>query len=217
LKCSTKGVMQGLIALAMGLLISGAGAQQSNWRSLFDGKTLDGWQQVGPGGFVIEEGLLKSQGGMGLLWYTPEKFSNVEMRIVFRNPGGKNSGVFVRIPQQPNEPWMPVNKGYEVQIDNNADAFHTTGVLYSLTKALAQPTVVGEWNTLLIRLEGNRTSVAVNDVLVTDFTEGDPVPPKVEWYEPDRGPRPESGYIGVQNHGEEDIVYFREISVRSLR
>lgn len=111
---------------------------------------------------------------------------------------------------------MPVNKGYEVQIDNNADEFHTTGVLYSLTKALAQPTVVGEWNTLVIQLKGNRTSVKVNDVLVTDFTEGDSVPPKVQWYEPDRGPRPESGYIGIQNHGEDDIVYFRDISVRPL-
>ncbi len=216
MKGSTGRLIQGLTGLAMGLLMNTVNGQSSDWRSLLDGKTLDGWQQVGPGGFVIEDGLLKSEGGMGLLWYTPEKFSNVEMRIVFRNPGGKNSGVFVRIPQAPTEPWMPVNKGYEVQIDNNADEFHTTGVLYSLTKALAQPTVVGEWNTLLIRLEGNRTSVTVNGILVTDFTEGDPVPPKVEWYEPDRGPRPESGYIGVQNHGEEDTVYFREISVRSL-
>ncbi len=205
------------VSLITVLIISymvGNVSAQENWRSLYDGQSLDGWQQVGPGNFVIENGLLKSQGGMGLLWYTQEKFSDVEIKVVFRNPGGKNSGVFIRIPEQPSEPWMPVNKGYEVQIDNNADEFHTTGVLYSLTKALAQPTVVGEWNTLLIRLEGNRTSVRVNDVLVTDFTEGDSVPPKVEWYEPDRGPRPESGYIGIQNHGEDDIVYFRDISVR---
>jgi hypothetical protein len=213
----SKSALLGVAALATGAMLSMTFAQEESWRSLFDGDSLTGWQQVGPGEFVIEQGLLKSQGGMGLLWYTGEKFSNVELKVVFRNPGGKNSGVFVRIPEQPTEPWMPVNRGYEVQIDNNADEFHTTGVLYSLTKALAQPTVVGEWNTLLIRLDGDRTSVKVNDVLVTDFTEGDAVPAKVEWYEPDRGPRPESGYIGVQNHGSEDIVYFREISVRSLR
>ena len=52
---------------------------------------------------------------------------------------------------------------------------------------------------------------------MTDFSEGDQVPAKKEWYEPDRGPRPNAGYIGVQNHGEEDVVYFREISVRSLK
>ena len=206
-----------LLVLLVSIFVALPLAAQEQWRSLFDGKSLDGWQQVGPGNFVIEDGLLKSQGGMGLLWFTAEKFSDVELSVLFRNPGGKNSGVFIRIPEPPTEPWMPVNKGYEVQIDNNADEFHTTGVLYSLTKALAQPTVVGDWNTLLIRLEGDRTLVKVNNVVVTDFTEGDAVPEKKEWYEPDRGPRPQAGFIGVQNHGNEDTVYFREISVRSLR
>jgi hypothetical protein len=74
-----------------------------------------------------------------------------------------------------------------------------------------------EWNTMLIRLTGDRTQVELNGIVVTDFSEGDEVPEKKEWYEPDRGPRPSAGYIGVQNHGEEDVVYFREISVRSLK
>ena len=52
--------------------------------------------------------------------------------------------------------------------------------------------------------------------LVTDYTEGDPVPTKKEWYEPDRGPRPERGYIGLQNHGDEAHVHFKEVSVRPL-
>ena len=66
-----------------------------------------------------------------------------------------------------------------------------------------------------INLDGDRTLIRVNNILVTDYTEGDPVPAKKEWYEPDRGPRPVSGFIGIQNHGAEDTVYFREISVRS--
>jgi hypothetical protein len=192
-------------------------ADDLEWRPLFSGSDLTNWQQVGPGAFSIEDGLLKSSGGMGLLWYTPEKFSDTEIRVVFRNPGGKNSGVFIRIPEQPTEPWMPVNRGFEVQIDNNADEFHTTGVLYSLTRANAQPSMSDEWNTMLIRLTGDRTQVELNGIEVTDFSEGDEVPAKKEWYEPDRGPRPNAGYIGVQNHGEEDIVYFREISVRPLK
>jgi hypothetical protein len=68
-----------------------------------------------------------------------------------------------------------------------------------------------------ITLDGPRTIVHVNGVLVTDYTEGDPVPPKKVWYEPDRGPRPLEGYIGLQNHGPDDVVYFKEISVRPLR
>jgi hypothetical protein len=58
--------------------------------------------------------------------------------------------------------------------------------------------------------------VHVNDTLVTDYTEGDPVPPKEADYEPDRGPRPAEGYIGLQNHGEGDTVYYRRVRVRPL-
>lgn len=206
--------LSGLVLCSV--LTNVSGAEGLEWQTLFSGVDLADWQQVGPGAFTIEDGLLKSSGGMGLLWYTPKKIGDAEIRVVFKNPGGKNSGVFIRIPEQPTEPWMPVNRGYEVQIDNNADEFHATGVLYSLTRAEVQPSMPDEWNIMLIRLEGDRTTVEVNGVLVTDYSEGDEVPPKKEWYEPDRGPRPTSGYFGVQNHGEEDIVYFREISVRSL-
>ena len=43
------------------------------------------------------------------------------------------------------------------------------------------------------------------------------MPPKKGAWEPDRGPRPRIGYIGLQNHGDKDTVFFREVSVRSLR
>ena len=33
-------------------------------------------------------------------------------------------------------------------------------------------------------------------------------------YEPERGPRQKSGYIGLQNHDAKDVVWFREVSVR---
>ena len=67
-----------------------------------------------------------------------------------------------------------------------------------------------------ITLKGDQTIVKVNGKLVTDFHEGDPVPPKVEDYEPDRGPRPKAGYIGLQNHSDEDEVFFKEISYKKL-
>ena len=43
---------------------------------MFDGKDLNGWEHVGPGRFVLEDGLLKTEGGMGLLWYKGRKFGN---------------------------------------------------------------------------------------------------------------------------------------------
>ena len=49
-----------------------------------------------------------------------------------------------------------------------------------------------------------------------EFKEGDPVPERKFDYEPYPGIRPEYGYIGMQNHGEKDIVFFKEVSVRPL-
>lgn len=163
----------------------------------------------------MEDGTLRTDGGMGLLWYTGQKFENVQLRIVYKGADKNNAGVFIRIPEVPTEPWMAVNKGYEVQIDDREDQYHKTGVLY-FTKAKATPGKPGTWNTMDITLDGNRTIVYVNGVLVTDFTEGEQVPEKVHSYEPDRGLRPELGYIGLQNHGNDDHIYFKEISYKPL-
>jgi hypothetical protein len=134
-----------------------------------------------------------------------------------------NSGVFIRIPIEPREEWMPVHYGYEVQIDNQPedskeDEYHVTGTLYSLTKPLARPGKPGpEWNTMDITLDGPHTVVVVNGVKVTDYTEGGPVPEKKFNFEPQRGPRPNDGYFGLQNHSDNDIVFFKEVAVRMLK
>jgi hypothetical protein len=197
--------------------------QEKNWRQLFNGSDLSGWEQVGPGQFVVEEGLLKTVGGMGMILYPAEKFSNVVIRVVYKvKDNDVNSGVFIRLPEKPADEWMAVNHGYEVQIDNGTrhvgGDYHCTGVLYSLTKAKSHPQKApGEWNTMEITIEGQRTIVYVNGEMVTDFTEGDPVTEKTRDFEPERGPRPESGYIGLQNHDELSTCWFKEIAVRPIK
>lgn len=184
---------------------------------LFNGKNLDGWQHVGPGSFVVENGLLKTQGGMGLLWYTRCKIKNAIIRVVFKMTGkDSDSGVFIRILEKPAEPWMPVNRGYEVEIGNWPGAYSSTGALYSFTKASTLPIrPIGQWNTMDIIIGGPRTIVYLNRIKVTDFREGQPVPPRMHSWDPDRGPRPDSGYIGLQNEPGQP-VYFKDISVRPL-
>jgi len=211
-----------LMAAIAALVAVPASAQTGAWRQLFNGKDLTGWEQVGPGKFVVEDGLLKTVGGMGLLYYTPNKISNSVLRVVFKvTNDNDNSGVFIRIPLPPREEWMPVNYGEEVQIYGAGDDHHCTGVLYSLTKALARPSKpVGEWNTMEITLDGPHTIIVLNGVKVTDYTEGQPVPERVKDYEPQRGRRPDAGYIGLQNHPREDKsdsgVYFKEVAVKPL-
>jgi 3-keto-disaccharide hydrolase len=185
---------------------------------LFDGKNLEGWEHVGPGSFIVEGGTLKTQGGMGLLWFTREKIGRARLQVVFKLTGkGSDSGVFIRIPEKPTEPWMPVNRGYEVEIGDWPDDYSCTGVLYTFTKALARPIKpLGEWNTLEITLDGPHTVVFLNGVKVTDFKEGDPVLPKPTGsIDPDRGPRQDTGYVGLQNHPG-DPVYFKEVSLTPL-
>ena len=93
-----------------------------------------------------------------------------------------------------------------------------TGTLYSLTKPLSKPGKPGpQWNTLEITLDGPDTVVMLNGEKVTDYTEGDAVPTKQFTYEPQRGPRPNVGWIGLQNHCENDVVLFKEVAIRPLQ
>ena len=188
------------------------------WQQLFNGKDLSGWKHVGPGEMTVENGLIQTHGGMGLLYYTDAKIGDAVIRVVYKmRDKDDNSGVYIRIPIEPREAWMPVHYGYEVQIMNGADDYHATGCLYSLTNALARPGKgSGEWNTVEITLDGPRTIVLVNGLKVTDYTEGQPVPPRKHDFEPQRGPRPNMGFIGLQNHSDADVVFFKEVAVRKL-
>jgi hypothetical protein len=197
--------------------------QNENWRQLFNGQDLTGWEQVGPGEFVVEDSVLKTVGGMGMILYPGEKFNDVIIRVVYTvKDNDCNGGVFIRLPEKPADEWEAVNNGYEVQIDNGTrhvgGDYHCTGVLYSLTKAMAHPQKApGEWNTMEITLDGPKTIVYVNGEKVTDFTEGDAVAEKTRDFEPNRGPRPLSGYIGLQNHDSLSVVYYKEVAVKPLR
>ena len=181
---------------------------------LFNGRDLDGWEHVGKGEFIVEDRALKTVGGMGLLWYTREKFGDATLRIVYRGErSNSNAGVFIRIPETPKDPWFPVHFGYEVQIQDESDKFHRTGSLYSLSTAEIFPPSADGWNTMEISLAGQTTTVTVNGAEVNVFEGSQAVPPRVKWFEPRRGPRPDAGYIGLQNHDKESTVWFKEVSV----
>ncbi len=212
-----------ILVLLSAALAGAAPAADEHWTQLFDGKDLNGWKHVGPGEDVVVDGMIKTGGGMGLLYWTGGKVGDCVIRVVYKmRDMNDNSGVYIRIPIEPREEWMPVNYGYEVQIDNHPetggeDEYHVTGTLYSLTKPLAKPGKPGpEWNTMEITIDGPHTMVSVNGVKVTDYHEGDPTPPIKFKFEPLRGPRPNEGWFGLQNHSKDDIVFFKEVAIRKL-
>jgi hypothetical protein len=180
---------------------------------LFNGINLDGWRQAGPGGFRIDNGMLVTVGGMGLLWYSARQFGNFELEVDWKvTKKSDNSGVFIRFPAPsvPNEPGgdagVAINHGYEIQIDDegapDGDMIHKTGAIYGIQPpakiASKQP---GEWNTFLIRLEGQTYNVTLNgEPVITNF----------------KGNRSMRGHIGLQNHSPKDQVFFRNIIATPL-
>src|SRR5450759_4555684 len=49
--------------------LSAGVADSTQGRQLFNGKDLTGWKQAGPGSHYVEDGFIKSKGGMGLLYW----------------------------------------------------------------------------------------------------------------------------------------------------
>ncbi|MFJ5018549.1 ThuA domain-containing protein [Streptomyces griseoluteus] len=182
---------------------------ENGYRRLFDGTSLEGWRQAGPGSFTLSaDGTLTSSGGMGLLWYAASGFSSYSLKLDWKITGDGNSGVFVGFPPS-DDPWSAVDNGYEVQIDATDVPEKTTGSVYGFQsadlaardRALNPP---GEWNTYEIRVEGERLRIWLNGVPVNDFTNTDPV----------RSLR--DGHIGIQNHGADDQVSFRDVRIKEL-
>lgn len=184
---------------------------ENGYRPLFDGTaaSLDGWRQAGPGSFTLDDdGTLTSSGGMGMLWYAASQFSSYSLKLDWRVAGDDNSGVFVGFPPS-DDPWSAVDHGYEIQIDATDVPEKTTGSVYGFRsadlgerdRALNPP---GEWNTYEIRVEGERLRIWLNGVKINDFTNTDPA----------RSLR--DGHLGLQNHGADDQVSFRDVRIREL-
>lgn len=116
-------------------------------------------------------------------------------------------------------PWYAVHHGYEVQIAEGGDLFHRTGSIYSLAPATGgSKKKPGEWKTMIITLTGTKIFVDLDGKRITSFDSASPnLPPRKQWHEPKREPkRPEVGYFGLQNHDPGDLVWFKEVSVRSM-
>ncbi|WP_299538358.1 ThuA domain-containing protein [uncultured Streptomyces sp.] len=180
----------------------------TGYRPLFNGTTLEGWKQAGPGTFDVVDGELRSKGGMGLLTYQAKELHSYSLKLDWKLEGDDNSGVFVGFPES-DDPWSAVNNGYEVQIDATDAPDRTTGAVYTFKSAdlKARDRVLrppGQWNNYEIRVQGERLRVFLNGVKINDFTNTDPARSLSD------------GYIGLQNHGADDQASFRDIQLKEL-
>lgn len=185
-----------------GLVWASSARKDAGFVPLFDGKSLEGWKHVGPGGFKVVNGVLQSYGGMGLLWYSKKKFRDFVLRVEWRvNKKSANSGVFLRFPNPPRTPMTAVNEGYEVQIADTNGPKRNTGSIFDFkaaTKVASKPP--GQWNMFEITVVGQKYTVVLNGEKVNEFV----------------GERGREGYIGLQNHDADSIVSYRRIEIKEL-
>jgi hypothetical protein len=174
------------------------------------GYSKSGWNHYGPGYFELDgkTGVLKGQGGMGLLWYAKKKYKDFILELDYKCADEfTNSGIFLRVPE------MPVSDDYiyysfEIQINPAGKDIHKTGAAYDAeapTKDAFFPP--GEWNHFKISFIGSRIQVELNDVLVLD------------WDAEPRGKVRDfagEGYLGLQNHDSRSPVYFKNIYIKEI-
>jgi putative membrane-bound dehydrogenase-like protein len=186
--------------------------------SLFDGKSLDGWE-TRPG----EEKWWKVQDGMltggsldenvpnNTFITTKKRYANFDLRLkvkLTKGSGFMNSGVQIRSIRVPDNHEM---SGY--QVDAGVDWW---GKLYDESrrnKVVGEPVDAAgikatakdwEWNDYRILCEGGRIRSWINGVAALDYTEADP---KI----------PQEGLIGLQTHGGGKLLaQFKDISIREL-
>ncbi len=167
----------------------GAGQTMEGWTPLFDGKNLDAFKadEGQKKHWIVDDGLIRYDGRGKTLW-TKEPFADFRLRVDWRLPRVADSGVFLRgtgkgqmniwcWDQGSGELW-----GYQADPKVNAD----------------KP--VGEWNTFLATMKGDRLTLEVNgrEVFTGQQLKG----------------IPKSGPIALQQHG--DPIEWKNIYVKKL-
>ncbi len=115
--------------------------------------------------------------------------------------------------------WYAVHHGFEVQILDGSRSVASNRFDLFPGRSDARPKKPQpEWRTMIITLEGERIRVEVDGTSVSNFdANSTKQPPRKSWSEPIREiKRPTHGYIGLQNHDPGDVVWFKEVAVRSL-
>ncbi len=117
------------MSLFVSLATSFSFAQEKEWVSLFDGKTLDGWEKVGKGDstWEVKDGALAGSGGASMLVCTKGPYKNFRYRAEVKINDKGNSGLYFRTTRNPG-----FSDGYEAQIDCTHTDPIRTGSLYGM-------------------------------------------------------------------------------------
>lgn len=117
-------------------------AEDKGWVSLFDGKTLDGWEKVGSAKSVwqVKDGALCGSGTSSMLVCTRGPYKNFRYRAEVNINDKGNSGLYFRTTRKPS-----FSDGYEAQIDSTHRDPIRTGSLYGMCHVYKRLVDPGKW------------------------------------------------------------------------
>lgn len=164
-----------LAILGLWLPLSGSStlsAQSSGggWTTLFDGKTLKGWNVVGDANWEVVDGVLQANKASGNAYLvTPMSYGDFQLTLDFWVTADANSGVFIRC-EDPKD--ITASNAYEVNIfDTRPDQTYRTGAIVDVAKPASVIMTGGKWNTFDITARGSKLTVILNGVTVVDITD----------------------------------------------
>jgi hypothetical protein len=147
-------------------------AAPDGYTVLLDGMSTARWRHSGSGAFPLVDGALVSEpgGDFGLAWCIDPTPADFSLRLQYSlSDLDDNGGVFLRFPNPDtqgylNPAWVPVHKGFEVQIDDRGStdgaAMHRTGARYGVPDpqfVAVASRAPGVWNDLQVDVQGRRT------------------------------------------------------------
>ncbi len=147
--------------------------KKAEWKPLFDGKTLAGWKPDGKAVWTVENGCIVGVQGPGAApgdLFTEQEYGDFELRVTYKIQWPANSGVWFR--------YQTPDKSYQADILEFKDPEAYSGSLYCPGKMFlfinkAKDLEKHEdWNTILIRAEGDSLGITLNGVKTGEAREG---------------------------------------------
>ena len=190
--------------------------------SLFNGKDLSGWTTTG-NWLPQKDGSLLIQprpGEKGWKRYddyltSEKKYKDFILEIEYKYPKGGNSGVYFRIA----DPKDPVNTGIECQVldsfgkpDEQMGHHDHGGIIRTVGPTKNMSKKPGEWNKMIVTCKGYHLQVNLNGENIIDHQ----LNTKGEGKLSGVADRPLEGYISLQDHGEPNNLFFRNIRIKEL-
>jgi hypothetical protein len=179
------------------------------WQSLFDGKSLKGWQaSENKETFTVSNGMIIAHGHRSHLFYTgpvnDANFKNFEFKADVLTTPGSNSGIYFHTEYQ--ETGWP-DKGFECQVNTTHSDRKKTGGLYAVQDVIDDaPSVDNQWFHYYIRVEENHVIIQIDGKTTVAWTQPE------DW---DRtGRKIGEGTVALQGHDPDSIVYYKNIMVR---